>query len=1514
MDPLPNRDSEQYVVAVGASAGGLEAIHEFFDNIPDSANLAFIVIQHLSSDYKSLLVELVSKHTHMHVQEAKHQLQVQPGYVYVIPNDKILTISGGKLILSEKESDKGPNLAIDTFLYSLAKDQKELAIAVILSGTGTDGTKGAQAIKQNGGLVIAQEPSTAKFDGMPKSVIAAQFADFILSPDAMAEEIYNHIDGHTSSELTPVDKTEDEVVGSILNTVHKNTNYDFHQYKPATIYRRISRRMLHTKKQHIKDYAQLVKSSADEAKLLAREFFIGVTSFFRDKEAYDILYNDVFPAIVAEKDDDDVIKIWVTACSTGQEAYSIAILLDKYLQHQAKALEVKIFASDIDEAAVDCASKAKYPLAAVGSIDRDILNNYFIRHANEFTVIPRIRKQIVFARHNILKDPPFIKNDLVSCRNLLIYLNPALQHSVLSVLNFSLVKGGYLFLGSSENPGPIKSEIEEINTKWKVYRKLGSDVAFKRVTTPSRAFGSYGSAKLNTFPEKPNTASQLSEDFRKALSEDLGYAAVYVNDNNEIKEVAGDFRRYLSLPDKILNLNILKMVPVDLSGILSTAFRKVQKEGKKTSIKNIRVTAGDHQRIFNIIVKPPKDTSTQQYLLVIFHEVIDVAKAPVGVTDVNLLQQNTYIQELEEELKETRANLQMAIEGLETTNEELQSSNEELQSANEELQSSNEELQSLNEELHTLNTEHQLRIKELQELNDDLNNYFRSTEIGQIFLDGEKRIRKFNPAAVEMVNIIDSDIGRPISNISSNLRTTDVAVYAQKAMDTNSVMEKEVELESGRTYLMRILPYLRQDKRQDGAVITFIDISALKNLNNIVKGVFDTSVSGILVFDAIRNSRKQIVDLRCSAANNAIVDILKKEENEVVGMMLRTDFPALSENGFYSKCINVIEEDSLLKQELPIKNEDGTISWFNVAANRLNDGLIVTLTDITNIKEAEEKIRKNYNELLATKESLKQLNAQLEEKVKERTQDLSLSEERFRLVASATNDAIWDWSFVENEIWWSDSFYTLFGYTAQDQGVHAPSFWIENIHPDDRQRVKESKYALINNSGNEEWEASYRFKKSDGSYAVILDRGTIIRDEYGTPYRMLGAMMDITEVEETSFQLKIKNEELKTLIEEFKFVTDFMPQMVWATQPDGYHDFYNKRWYDYTGLDYEQTKDKGWSLVLHPDDYERTWKAWEVSLRTGKLYDIEYRMRRHDGEYRWMLARAMPLKDEAGNIIKWFGTCTDIHDQKIETDILEQKVLERTHELRRTNSELETSNNELMQFASVASHDLQEPLRKIHIFSNMIKERYLKEAESGAVDYINRIIKSSSRATRLINDLLSFSRLSSESLFKKTDLNEIVEEVLGDIELAILEKKAKIEMDKLPVIDAVPGQMRQIFQNILTNALKFSKENVPPHVQIRCDLIDSLKFDGAQKTQDGNYCRISIKDNGIGFDPQYAAKVFTIFQRLHPREKYEGTGIGLAIAKKIIEKHNGIITAQSKEGEGAEFVMVLPITQQHSND
>jgi two-component system CheB/CheR fusion protein len=413
--------------------------------------------------------------------------------------------------------------------------------------------------------------------------------------------------------------------------------------------------------------------------------------------------------------------------------------------------------------------------------------------------------------------------------------------------------------------------------------------------------------------------------------------------------------------------------------------------------------------------------------------------------------------------------------------------------------------------------------------------------------------------------------------------------------------------------------------------------------------------------------------------------------------------------------------------------------------------------------------------------------------------------------------------------------------------------------------------------------------------------------------RMVGAMTDITSMEMTEQKLRLKNEELQTLIQEFRFVTDFMPQMVWATRPDGYHDFYNKQWYDYTGLDYETTKDKGWSLVLHPDDFDRTWKVWRHSLNTGDFYEIEYRMRRYDGEYRWFLGRAIPLKDDAGNILKWFGTCTDIHDQKSISDVLEQKVVERTLELQKSNAELEDTNAELLQFASVASHDLKEPLRKIHMFSHIIKDRYLNEADAAAMDYLNRIINSSARMTKLINDLLSYSRLSVDSFFEQVNLNKVIEEVQSDLELFIQEKQATIKVGKLPEIDAIPGQLRQVFQNLIGNSLKFCRSDENPQVEISGEIIDQADFK-ASKKKNGKYVRITLKDNGIGFDAQYSSKIFTIFQRLHPREKYDGTGIGLAITKKIIDKHNGLIMAEGAEGKGSTFTIIFPIRQDVVND
>ncbi|WP_121354687.1 chemotaxis protein CheB [Flavisolibacter nicotianae] len=1493
--------NDHFVVAIGASAGGLEAIQEFFDNMPSNGNLSFIIIQHLSPDYKSLLVELISKHTFMKVREAAHNMPVEKNCVYVIPNDKLLTIRNGDLQLTEKKIEKAPNTAIDTFLKSLAEDQGNKAIAVILSGTGTDGSKGIQTIQHAGGMVLVQDPISAKFDGMPNSAIASGFADYILSPELMPEEIFNYIK-ERPVRLTTDGRPDESYLPEVLKLIEKSCTYDFTNYKTPTILRRIGRRMTQLGYRKFTDYLEFLRTSSEECKLLGKEFLIGVTKFFRDKAAFDSLRNDVLNEIVQSKKDGDIIKVWGTACSTGEEAYSIAILLNEIVQSSEKDIEIKVFATDIDIDAIEFASKGTYPAQSVAELDEHLVRRYFTQQDGTVTVIPALRKQIVFARHNILKDPPFIKNDLITCRNMLIYMNNILQRKVCSTLQFSLNTGGYLFLGPSEIPASARDSFQEINSKWKIYRKTGNDLAYNPERFPStQAYKSQ--RELRFVGGKENTlAKELAEDFKSLLTEEYGFAAVYIDRNFDVREAVGDYKKYLSLPSKSINLQLLKMVRPEVSAALNTALRRVTKDGEKISLHNVRIRGDEGDRGVNIFIKA---AGRDGYIMVSFSDNQETLTKTVHEYPQHPTSETAaYISELEDELKETRNNLQMAIESLETANEELQSSNEELLSANEELQSSNEELQSLNEELHTLNTEHQLRIKELVELNDDLNNYFRSTEIAQVFVDRNLRIRKFNPSAVQMINLIETDIGRPIEHISTNIRDYNLYSDILEVMKKSSVLEKEVQLGNGRTSLMRILPYLRQDRTTDGVVISFIDISNLKQRDNILKGVFNASPNAILAFDASRKE-EQINGFTILRANYAAEALLGKEEKGYKGKNIREIYPDLLKRISFEQMVSIVETERPLQAEILLPTKNGQEEWFFTIATKMGDGIAMSLTNINEKKLAEEKFRRNYHELLKAKENYRRLNVELEEKVRERTFELSESEERFRLIANATSDAIWDWDLVQNKVWWSDSFYSRFGF-EDAEAVNNSSFWLTRIHPDDREAVNQSLQNAINN-GVKDWMARFRLQKADGSYAVIMDKGTVLVDSNGTPYRMVGAMMDITETERASQLLQGKNDELEALIQEFEFVTDFMPQMVWATRPDGYHDFYNKQWYDYTGLNFEQTKNKGWSLVLHPDDYERTWKVWQHSLQTGEVYETEYRMRRHDGQFRWFLARALPMRDENGKILKWFGTCTDIHDQKMAADILEQKVRERTGELQKANAELEASNTELLQFASVASHDLKEPLRKIHMFGNLLKDRFLT-GNDAAAEYMQRIITSSARMTRLINDLLDFTRLSVNAEFELTDLNLVAEEVLSDLEIAIREKQAIIEVDTLPQAEVIPGQIRQVLQNLVSNALKFSKQDCQPQIRIFAESVDTLDID-APPSENGPYVRLWITDNGIGFDNQYAEKIFTIFQRLHSREKYEGTGIGLSITKKIVERHNGLIAANSVEGEGTRFVLVLPKKQ-----
>lgn len=1209
----------------------------------------------------------------------------------------------------------------------------------------------------------------------------------------------------------------------------------------------------------------------------------------------------VASTVVQHKPEHTCLKVWVAACSTGQEAYTIAILLNEAIQAAGKKLDLKIFATDIDSEALEVASKGTYSMAIATEVPEPLLKKYFTLQNETYVIVPAVRRQIVFTRHNILKDPPFSNNDIISCRNMLIYMNPVLQRKVFAAFHYGLQLESFLFLGPSETPASIAGQLAVVDARWKLYRKTANDKVYTEdePTTPIPY-------KLKAFSKAvPTTAQNLEEELKNVLVEELNFAAVHLTKKFEIKDVAGNFRRYLQLPQNVTNLNLLSMVDAMLSATLKNGIEKAIVDGTRVMLPRQTINIGGKQKAVDIIIKTaagPDDLVT----LIFGESNVGAFEVPQNGTPKIAEAKPGYIAHLEEELAAAKEQLSLAVESLESSNEELQSSNEELLSSNEELQSSNEELQSLNEELHTLNTEHQHKIKELEELNDDLDNYFRSTDIGQIFIDKALCIRKFNPAAQRLVNLIHTDVGRPIDHIATNLVGLNLSTEVAQALQVKKVIEKEVGLVNGTVSLMRILPFIRQYGEQDGVIITFLDITDLKSLNGIIKGVFDTSLNAIMVFKSIRNKDDLIDDFTLKASNYAADLLLNRDDLSNVDVLLKKDLTPLAKAGLFERFLAVLGSNKPLHTEIKLLTGDQE-RWYQALANKMEDGLVLTLVNINEKKSSEVTLKNNFQELILVKESLFNLNFHLEQKIRERTEELSSNEERFRLIVNATSDVVWDWDLVNNNIWWSDSFYKLFQHDKADVAVQTARFWLSNIHPEDRERVQ-SVFQLTINTAAPNWMAQYRFKRGDDAYAVVAHRGSVITDSYNVPYRMVGAIADITEAAQTATNLQEKNEALAGLLQEFTFVTDFMPQIVWSTRPDGYHEFYNKQWYDYTGLDFETAKNTGWSLVLHPDDTERTWNVWKHSLKTGELYEIEYRFRRHDGEYRWFLGRAIPFLNEEGTIVKWFGTCTDIHEQKIASDLLESKVAERTSELLRSNKDLENSNAELMQFASVASHDLKEPLRKIHMFSTLIKDRYSAESPQGLQTYLERISSSSARMTNLINDLLTYSRLSVTDFFVLTDLTHILEEVLNDLELSISEKKAVITYNALPNISAVPGQLRQVFQNIISNALKFTKPGVEPQIDIKAERVASLSVDSAAQ-ENGPFCRIRIQDNGIGFDAQYTKKIFTIFQRLHSHEKYEGTGIGLAITKKIIDKHRGVITAESADGKGAAFIMVLPVAQ-----
>ncbi|QEH39585.1 chemotaxis protein CheB [Chitinophaga sp. XS-30] len=817
----------QFLVAIGASAGGIEELHTFFDNTPP-ARVSYVIIQHLSPDYKSRMVEILSRYSQLKVCEAADNMQVEPDRVYMIPSQQYMIIRNRRLHLMDKEKTGMPHKTINTFFNSLARETGYNRVAVVLSGTGDDGSEGIVNISRAGGLVIVQDPATTQYDSMPANAVATGVADYIVAPATMPRIIAQYVNKSLNNNNLPAHSPDEETTAAaIVELIRERLPLDFSDYKPTTILRRIKRRMTYHNFREAGEYHHFLLQHPEEVETLAKSFMISVSSFFRNTEAFDIIANDVLPEIVKQKSDHDEIKVWVVGCATGEEAYTLAILLHEQLEKAGREINVKVFATDIDKAALQFAGKGVYPESIQAEISPERLAQFFTREDESYRVKPHIRKTLIFAQHNVVKDPPYCNMDLISCRNLLIYMNPPLQKKALSMLHFGLARDGFLFLGSSENGGMVLPYLTEIDRKWKIYRNLNTPKSVRfDIFTPSLL--PELQAEVLAQAKKPGAAvnkSGLMEEVNLILLEEGRYAGVCIDKENYVVKSFGKAEEFLL--QKIFNFDLMELLPQPLGLAFASASREARKNNERVIVSGIPVSVSGHPKAVTMIVRPLGDSDTDnRLLLVLFREDAALSENPVFDQEKYL---SAGMLNLEEELKETRGRLQESMEKLAASNENMLSFNEELLSANEEMQSANEEMQSVNEELQTINTDYQLKIRELVVLNDDMDNYFRSDLNGQLFVDNELLLKKFSPAAIKLINLRESDVGRPISHITINIRNNDLERDIRNVIASGNPLSREVEAMNGNWYQMMIMPYIRQaNNQQDGAIVSFNDITALK--------------------------------------------------------------------------------------------------------------------------------------------------------------------------------------------------------------------------------------------------------------------------------------------------------------------------------------------------------------------------------------------------------------------------------------------------------------------------------------------------------------------------------------------------------------------------------------------------------------------------------------------------------------------------------------------------------------
>jgi two-component system, chemotaxis family, CheB/CheR fusion protein len=933
-------------VGIGASAGGLEAIEQFLSNVSDTSGMSYIVVQHLDPTHKGMLPELLQRISKMKVSQVKKSTLVVPNCVYVIPPNKTMTISKGVLHLHKPVQARGQHLPIDIFFQSLGDDQEELAVGIILSGMGSDGSLGLRAIKEKKGIAIVQEPGTAKFDSMPRNAIDYVAADIVAAPNEIPSRLAEFLKQipvlRTDLNLGTKEKSSLE---KIINLLRAYTGNDFSLYKKNTVYRRIERRMTIHKIDKIGSYVKFLNNNPKEIEILFKELLIGVTNFFRDAIVWENLKENIIPDLLSTLEPGSILRAWVPGCSTGEEAYSLAIVFKEALEkiNPHGGFSLQIFATDLDNEAIEIARKGIFPESISENISDERLKRFFLKTDDGYFINTEIREKVVFAQHNIIMHPPFTKIDILSCRNLLIYMEPELQKQMIGLFYYSLNPEGIMILGSSETLGAQAQLFTPLDLKWKIFKRTVNLITQDLFEFPA----SFRRSKsINADKMLSRGPIQNLQSLADQVMLNYSPAGVLVNETGDILYVSGHTGKYLEPAVGKANMNIFAMLREGLRNEFPIAFRKALSKKESVILHNIKVGTNGSTRVLNISIQwIDKPEALKGKILVIFKDVQEVYDSKTSPGKVKQPDNVRYM-ELEKELKYAREKIQDTIEAMQSsqeelkfTNEELQSTNEELQSTNEELMSSKEEMQSLNEELQTLNAELQSKVDDFTRVNNDMKNLLNSTDIATLFLDKNLNIRRFTNQAVKIFKLIKSDVGRPLTDQVSDLNYPELVEDVHRVLKTLAFIKKEIPTNDGRWFSVRIMPYQTLDDKADGVVITFFNITDLKNVE--VKLHETSQMNNILMNSSSDIIIKLSPEWKILEVNPAAEKYLGKKQDTIYGKdYIQMFIPSSMRAKIENELRNILSKSHNTIIRMPLLSTNG---------NKDNSDWIVTVL-LNNIK------------------------------------------------------------------------------------------------------------------------------------------------------------------------------------------------------------------------------------------------------------------------------------------------------------------------------------------------------------------------------------------------------------------------------------------------------------------------------------------------------------------------------------------------------------------------------------